>query len=1741
MPFSWEQESNNDAPTTPKPIPATGGFSWNKTATPAESAPVAIPTVEEAVSKIALPEKKKEGFLGSAMLAVADGLFSGTANFIGGLASIPYKNFSKRMYEQNIVEGTKVTPKDKLKAGTPGYDKQGLATIPDYAVELDNFGEWLREKGKQSSEILQEDSSFEQNKIGTQILKGIGGLVPFAAATYIGKNPGLAVGVVGNAAMNAEDVYDENKAQGKSEDVALKKYSSTFNSTVVINSVLSSFGSFGKIAGNKSILNGKVAEYLKDVLAEVFEENSEQVVQNVNTGKKWYDGLAETTAVTTPIAALLGGFGIGVETQGLSAKQKKPISDFIKNLADRGLTEQETIAVVSGINDKSEEQNRQFISGIIAEDTGIQDKFEKNAADDIKALATDFQTEEDISEIEPFLNEETPADEAMFKKEQGQITDPLYEFKNFETIEDPDIARGTVKDAIKDIGGLRNVKRDFVDVSKIQTTENVNMSSQRAENVRKEVEGGIVTPIILNENLEVMDGHHRLNIYKELGMKDIPVIIPKDTNMQNESVFNANIEKLTKSFTPEQGDMQAKVTSIVDDLANERITEDDAQSMIANIQSEFETSLSPEQKKQFEELRFQETTNKQTVPAQTALDVINKMSKRLGLEFATRVYKKIYTGELVNGSPVQAFGMYLDNTISLAELVTITTGEHEMVHLIFRNLENIPIFKDIMRSDLYAALREIPGNEKLSKIDLEEKLAEYFEQYAVEKEQNKPTTFTGKLKQFLDDLYEALKEILGITRKEYNVIQKFFDTMYFGKSKEVITLYDSNKTSQFMEARFKEFGEEPEISRDVPMFQIQEEYDRHVNDVQIEQIKGRLNNLDAEVKSTEKQIVVLEKKITKAQEKELPTAKLEAELDVLESKWELLDEQRGSLLTLENKMEADLKAKDVTVKGNVIEKVAKMGEKIGEKKGILSEKERQSIRDTRSAEHKALGDRAFELKQLREGITKRLYTKNVLDLLRKDIPRKEWSDYMTRLSQVGLSEAKYLELVKTITERKAELDIENDDRIDRSRMRSNIGYLKKVYDIEPSLILSIKEDLDIRDTYKTGEKAGQKKEALKSIKDYSIEELQFFMDELQNRINFRKENAVKYLNYGKLVEEKTFAQKLGDAIVKVDETLVATMERTLQKISKPVYESMMTVFFQMEKSTSRYSKLMEPVYDIYNKATEADKELIKLAAQSSDETKLRTILEQYGTKEEVDKALKDVRIVLDEIHAQLKEVGVDVPYRGFFFPRKLKELTVAQADLALKIFENKMGKKATGEEKNVIINNFLRGFDVSRLPFVTLSGKKFESHRMIDTLTEDLSPFYEDFGKALNSYVSSAINTIETRKYFGKFQTDSLDYDASLSQSIGAKVYELFDQGIVKQEDLDKLRDIMQTVFQYRVSQRVRAVQELTNSIIYPLTLGQIGSAINQIKDLSLQMLLNDIFSLQMNTIGDLKVKPSDVYLTDSFAELETGAETEGKFAKMAELVLTPFSQTDKSFLRVFINATKRRLIKQAQSGNVRLSKSLTDIFGEEKGMEVMNDLKNMDTSNSVLSDEIARVIWGEVAKVRPITKLQKTRTAVRHPYLYTLRNFMMKQIQFVRSQSLDMITEGVKTKDKKMIAEGIGRFAVMMAVIGFFGAGVDELKDFILGKSDDKGFWDRVTDNLLQVVGFNSYLLSMGERNGYGQQFLYSYIPASASVIAQTLDAVVQDVQDTIDGDPIYEAKTLRKFPLVGELFYQRFGGGAD
>lgn len=116
---------------------------------------------------------------------------------------------------------------------------------------------------------------------------------------------------------------------------------------------------------------------------------------------------------------------------------------------------------------------------------------------------------------------------------EASITDPFYEYNNkslkvFDT--DEFVGKASFKEAVNNIGGPDYVKRGTVDLSKLRPTEEVSLTGERGKRVLEEVKSGLRIPIVVDEfngHLDIMDGNHRYFAYKQLGIKDIPIIINK--------------------------------------------------------------------------------------------------------------------------------------------------------------------------------------------------------------------------------------------------------------------------------------------------------------------------------------------------------------------------------------------------------------------------------------------------------------------------------------------------------------------------------------------------------------------------------------------------------------------------------------------------------------------------------------------------------------------------------------------------------------------------------------------------------------------------------------------------------------------------------------------------------------------------------------------------------------------------------------------------------------------------------------------------------------------------------------------------------------------------------------------------------------------------------------------------------------------------------------------------------------
>lgn len=168
--------------------------------------------------------------------------------------------------------------------------------------------------------------------------------------------------------------------------------------------------------------------------------------------------------------------------------------------------------------------------------------------------------------------------------------------------------------------------------------------------------------------------------------------------------------------------------------------------------------------------------------------------KRLGLNFDTQLFDRIFTGEmakqLVTGAngvqtlkitPQTAAGVKAGNSIFLAKESLRFADKHELGHLILDNLDNIPAFKDYNKADLLSEASQVYGK-KYTDSNLEEVIQRGLEDFTY----NRTAGWSGKLKGFFAKLLYQIKQILKFTRKIN--LKSYYEDILYSKAEGVTNL-----------------------------------------------------------------------------------------------------------------------------------------------------------------------------------------------------------------------------------------------------------------------------------------------------------------------------------------------------------------------------------------------------------------------------------------------------------------------------------------------------------------------------------------------------------------------------------------------------------------------------------------------------------------------------------------------------------------------------------------------------------------------------------------------------------------------------------------------------------------------------------------------------------------------------------------------------------------------------------------
>ena len=171
-------------------------------------------------------------------------------------------------------------------------------------------------------------------------------------------------------------------------------------------------------------------------------------------------------------------------------------------------------------------------------------------------MQTKNLTKAELSEAESLLKQVGGSSDVPKVK---ATEDPLYEFKTFKgAFKDEFKGKTEVMEAINDIGGIKNVKRDLVDIDDLKPTEIFDRNNTGVQRALKEIQAGVNTPLIVDEGLNIIDGNHRYVAQKMSGKMNISVVRPKSSlKVKGENPTNLISEakkyKSAEEFVKAQG------------------------------------------------------------------------------------------------------------------------------------------------------------------------------------------------------------------------------------------------------------------------------------------------------------------------------------------------------------------------------------------------------------------------------------------------------------------------------------------------------------------------------------------------------------------------------------------------------------------------------------------------------------------------------------------------------------------------------------------------------------------------------------------------------------------------------------------------------------------------------------------------------------------------------------------------------------------------------------------------------------------------------------------------------------------------------------------------------------------------------------------------------------------------------------------------------------------------------------
>lgn len=467
---------------------------------------------------------------------------------------------------------------------------------------------------------------------------------------------------------------------------------------------------------------------------------------------------------------------------------------------------------------------------------------------------------------------------------------------------------------------------------------------------------------------------------------------------------------------------------------------------------------------------------------------------------------------------------------------------------------------------------------------------------------------------------------------------------------------------------------------------------------------------------------------------------------------------------------------------------------------------------------------------------------------------------------------------------------------------------------------------------------------------------------------------------------------------------------------------------------------------------EADRATINNMLLDNDlntlEKKLSGIKGKSG--KDLGQELKNTRKVLDNLGNELYQRKIIGSIRTEYWPRVVKDYEGLANSLG---YENKTAlEKYINDVKvkyenrgevfdEMAMSDAVNGFLHSRGERTT--GAPYSKQRRMDKVPEELKQFYATPTESLHSYIRWSNDKIAEHDFFGKSLRKDAEGKIDLGGSINDYIGEQLASGAIKPEQMETVRKLLSARFrggQQIAHGAIQTYKDINNLALLTDFTTTASQAFDVVPSLWVNGITPTLQSTVMQIAGRNKVDVKDIAgIMDHFAEEFVGNRKSSEYVVKA-FKATGFSQMGRIAQNISTNASRIARQKEAVLGKPesRLYREYQTYFGKDFP-QLVDDLKQ--GKKTPLTDEL---LFSELSRVSPISKLEKTEWGLNHPnaggLLYALKSFVMKQADINRREVYNNFKKGdIKT--------GARAAAALTAYYAMSDIAYQDLKDYWANK----------------------------------------------------------------------------------------------